>query len=207
MRDPDPEHLAALRARAAGPPLTLFRHPKLSAEGVIYGRADPPLAPEAPRQIEDALRRAEELRLSPPEIIASPAPRARALAEPLAALLGVALRIDERLIELDFGAWEMALWKEVDRALSEPWLADPWRLSPPGGETLASLTERVAEALGDAPEGAVLVCHAGPIRAARMLRQGMSLARSYAEPAPYAAPVPMPAVEGPATGGNGGGDA
>ena len=193
MRDPDPDQLLALRARAAGPALTMFRHPQLDAEGVIYGRADPPLCADAPRQIEDALRRAAELRLAPPEVAASPAPRARALAEPLAEALGAPLRIDARLIELDFGEWEMARWGAVDRAVSDPWLADPWRLAPPGGETLAALTGRVAEALGDAPAGAVLVCHAGPIRAARMLRQGMSLARSYREPAPYAAPVPMPA--------------
>lgn len=200
MRDPDPDQLSALRARASGPALTMFRHPQLDADGIIYGRADPPLCAEAPQQIENALRRARELRLAPPEILTSPAPRALALAEPLAALLGAALRVEERLMELDFGEWEMARWREVDRALSDPWLADPWRLAPPGGETLDSLTTRVAGALGDAPAGAVLVCHAGPIRAARMLRQGMSLARSYAEPAPYAAPVPMPATA-PAQGG------
>jgi hypothetical protein len=39
--------LNALRARAMGPALTLLRHPRVVAEGLVYGRTDPPLGPSA----------------------------------------------------------------------------------------------------------------------------------------------------------------
>lgn len=182
--------LAALRARAAGPGLTLFRHPKTAAEGIVYGRHDPAPAPEAPAQIESALARARALRLQGP-VIASPAGRAQALALPLAAALGVAVQTDEDLRELDFGAWEGLRWDALDRAQSDPWAEDPWRRAPPGGERFADLVARAAAALARAPSGAVLVTHAGVIRAAWMLREGIGFDEAFARPVPYAAPVPL----------------
>ncbi|MGG7565278.1 histidine phosphatase family protein [Rhodovulum sp. DZ06] len=203
MRDPDDHHIAALRAAASGPGLTLFRHPKMDADGVVYGRSNPPFADVAARQIEDACRRALALRLSPPELVSSPAERALALAGPLSEALGVGVRVDHRLHELDFGAWEGTRWDALDRAVSDPWAADPWRLAPPGGESFGALAERVGAALADAAAGAVLVCHAGPIRAAWMLRQGLGMKDAFARAVEYAAPTPLPAREARGGGADG----
>jgi alpha-ribazole phosphatase len=183
--------LNALRARAMGPALTLLRHPRVVAEGLVYGRTDPPLGPSAAQEIAAACARARALRLTPDVVRCSPSPRALALAEALAAALGVAHAPDPRLLELDFGAWEGLRWDALDRAESDPWAEDPWHLAPPGGESFGDLTARVADVLAEAPEGAVLVTHAGVVRAARMLREGIDFAAAFAAPVPYAAPRPL----------------
>lgn len=188
--------LFALRARAAGPALTLLRHPRVAAEGLVYGRSDPPPGPTAAQEIAAARARVRALGLAPDVVRSSPSPRAAMLAHALAEALGVRVAMDPRLMELDFGAWEGLRWDALDRGQSDPWAEDPWRRAPPGGESFGALTARVADALGDAPEGAVLVTHAGVIRAARMLREGIDFAAAFAAPTPYAVPQPLRAWHG-----------
>ncbi len=50
---------------------------------------------------------------------------------------------------------------------------------------------RVAEALAETPQGAVVVTHAGPIRAARMILTGAGFAQVFAEPVPHCTPIRM----------------
>ena len=188
--------LTALRARAMGPAITLLRHPRVTAEGLVYGRTDPALAPTARQEIAAACARARALRLAPQVVRSSPSPRALALAQGLGDALGAPVATDPRLMELDFGAWEGRRWDALDRAESDPWAVDPWRRAPPGGESFGALAARVAEALAEAPEGAVLVTHAGVVRAARMLREGIDFAAAFAAPVPYAAPQPLRARRG-----------
>jgi alpha-ribazole phosphatase len=194
MHTDDPTDLAELRAHAAGGALTLFRHPRVMAEGLVYGRTDPPLGPDAAHEIASAARRMRRLRLAPEAILTSPSPRAMALAAGLADALGVGVAADPRLMELDFGAWEGLRWDALTPAERDPWAADPWRRAPPGGEAFGALAARVAAALADAPPGAVMVTHAGVIRAVRILRGGLSVAEALATPAPFAAPVAIPAL-------------
>jgi alpha-ribazole phosphatase len=140
---------------------------------------------------EAAAEIAEALAATPPlgRVVASPARRCRGLAEALAARDGVALELDDRLWEMDFGVWEGMSWDAIRRADSDPWAADPWTVAPPGGETFAAVHARVGAVLAGAVPGTALVCHAGPIRAARMILTGASFAAVVAEPVPYAAPL------------------
>lgn len=168
--------------------MILLRHPRPRvAPGLCYGRTDLAEGPTASAEIAAALKRA------PPAaaVLASPALRCRRLAERLAARDAVALALDDRLLELDFGRWEGRPWDAIDRAESDPWAADPWRVAPPGGETFAALHARVAAVLAEAPPGAALVTHAGPIRAARMIRLGLSFERAFAEPVGFAEPIDL----------------
>ena len=168
--------------------MIVYRHPTPDAPpGLCYGRTDLALAEEA---VEEIARAAA----TPPEataIVTSPATRARALAEALAASTGASLLADARLWELDFGAWEGRLWSELDRTESDPWAEDPWRRAPPGGETFAALSARVLAAVEAAPEGAVFVAHAGPIRALMMARRGVDFAEAFATKIPYATPITL----------------
>ncbi len=166
--------------------MIFLRHPRPEvAAGICYGRMDLAAGPEAPAEIEAALA------ATPPagRVLASPARRCRGLAEALAARDGVALELDERLWEMDFGAWEGMRWDAIRRADSDPWAADPWTVAPPGGETFAAVHARVGAVLAEAGPGTALVCHAGPIRAARMILTGARFADVVAEPVPYAAPL------------------
>jgi alpha-ribazole phosphatase len=61
--------------------------------------------------------------------------------------------------------------------------------SAPGGESFAALVDRVSEALKDIEQGTLVVCHAGPIRAARMVLSGASFAEVFDWKIPFCQPV------------------
>ncbi len=166
--------------------MIFLRHPAAAvAPGTCYGRLDLGPAPGAEAEIAQALT------LLPPvaAVLSGPARRCRILAERIAARDGVPAVIDDRLQELDFGRWEGRRWDAIDRAESDPWAADPVSVAPPGGETFAALTRRVAAALADAPAEATIVTHAGVIRAARMILGGESFAAVFAAPVPHCTPI------------------
>ena len=78
--------------------------------------------------------------------------------------------IDERWIELDYGALEGTPVADVPEDTWRRWRNDP-DFAPEGGETLRALGQRVAEAceelLADAPESDVIVVtHVSPVKAA-----------------------------------------
>lgn len=166
--------------------MIFVRHPAAAAApGTCYGRLDLACGPDAEAEIAAVLATLPRVAA----VRSSPARRCRMLADRIAARDGVAVSSDERLRELDFGAWEGRLWSAIDRAESDPWAADPMTVAPPGGETFAALHARVAEALREVTEGTVVVTHAGVIRAARMILTGASFAAVFAEPVPYCTPV------------------
>jgi alpha-ribazole phosphatase len=150
-------------------PLILLRHLAPSGgEGLCYGRCD--LDP-GPALAERARVVAQGL---PPfdAVASSPLRRCRALAEAIAGPCGLAVEVDERLAEIDFGAWEGRPWAAVPRHELDAWAADLLGARPHGGESVAMLTARVAAALADwrGRGGTVLVvAHAGVARAARAL--------------------------------------
>ncbi len=100
-------------------------------------------------------------------VISSPLQRAVATATAIADAHGLAVEIDARLVELDYGEWDGRKLTDVP---PEAWAA--WRteagFAPPGGETLADVTARVAsfcaDVLGD--ELVIAVSHVSPIKAA-----------------------------------------
>jgi alpha-ribazole phosphatase len=74
-------------------------------------------------------------------------------------------RIDDRLIELDFGVWDGREWSAIAQGEIDAWCADFAAYGPGGGESVASLLARCAAFLGEAREGCV-VGHAGWVSAA-----------------------------------------
>jgi broad specificity phosphatase PhoE len=141
-------------------------------DGLVLGRADPELTEEGRRQ---AARLGEVLAGEPvTAILTSPLVRARQTAEAVAAACGVPVTIDERLVEIDWGAWEgrpagsLAV-TDVDR-----WRADDG--TAPEGESLTSLTGRVESFCLDTldDEGHIVaVSHVSPIKAAAAWAMGV----------------------------------
>ena len=87
------------------------------------------------------------------------------------ALPGVKVRLEARLRELGFGAWEGKMW--VDVAKTDPdalkrWYENPYQHAPTGGEPYAELKARIQTWLSTLPKtGRVLAfTHGGPVRAA-----------------------------------------
>ncbi|NIF45694.1 alpha-ribazole phosphatase [Burkholderia sp. Tr-862] len=150
--------------------LVLIRHPAVDVEpGVCYGRSDVPLAASA-----DAGARAVRERLAalgaplPEQVWTSPLIRCASIAERLAQALGVPLRRDAGWQEMDFGAWELQRWDDIDRAALDAWAADLMHACAHGGESVARFAARVARiadavAQTDAPQW--VLTHAGVIRA------------------------------------------
>jgi len=169
--------------------LILLRHPRVDAPGLCYGRFDPPLATGH----EDAIARAV-LQCPPAErLLTSPSARCQALAAALGAALDLTPEPDPRLRELDFGAWEGRAWADLPRAETDAWADDPEHRAPPGGETFAQLRARVLAALAGR-DGTLVVTHAGPIRAARILAGEQDFATAFATSVPHATPVFLPAL-------------
>ncbi len=141
----------------AGLILHLIRHPppRVAAE-TCYGRLDVPADPAA------ACAAALRADLPPGlPLWSSPLQRCRELA----AALHPAPAFDERLREMDFGAWEGRRWADIPRAELDAWAADIAGYAPPGGESPARLQQRVLAFVATLTVAeAVLVTHAGVIR-------------------------------------------
>ncbi len=157
--------------------LYLIRHTRLQAEGLCYGRHNPPLAPSFAAEAEAV--KASFAEVEPMAVYSSPAARCRALVEHL----GWQTRYDPRLQELDFGDWEGRAWHDIPRAESEAWTADFVRRAPPNGESYAALQARVVEFLRELQQQgaaqAVIVSHAGVIRAALAWLRNIPLEHSF----------------------------
>jgi alpha-ribazole phosphatase len=146
--------------------LALARHPTPDiAPGICYGRLDVGLAATADAEIAAMATALGDL--AAPCVWSSPARRCRIAAEAIAARLHGTVRIDPRLRELDFGAWEGLAWDRVPRDDLDRWAAAPEAFTPPGGEPVAALRRRVEDvddAIGNAAGDAVVVSHGGPLR-------------------------------------------
>jgi len=100
-------------------------------------------------------------------VLSSPLRRARDTAAAIAAAHRLAVVVDERLIELDYGDWDGLALTDVPAESWAAWRTDP-DFAPPNGERLRDVGTRVAafcsELLGD--ELVIAVSHVSPIKAA-----------------------------------------
>ena len=146
--------------------VTLVRHTQPAvSDGVCYGATDLDVAPtfEAEAaQVVEALPPAMRL-------CTSPLRRCRRLAERIGAAQGLTPAIDERLREMDLGAWEGVAWDDIPRAELDAWAADFLHARPHGGENVYMLRERIWAAIDDYRRSGlshIVVTHHGIIKAA-----------------------------------------
>lgn len=174
--------------------ILLIRHTRLAvAPGICYGQTDLPLAPTFAAEAADVLAR---MPWKPTEIWTSPAVRCVRLADAFGIPAG-SIRVDPRLLELDFGEWENRPWESFRSPRSEAWARDPLDVRPPGGETATELHLRVGKARAEilARAGAeenpriAVITHAGVIRSWRAHASGRGLMEFFGEPVPYGEPV------------------
>jgi alpha-ribazole phosphatase len=153
----------------------VIRHTRVAvAKGVCYGRTDVPLAGTFAQ--EAAAVRAR-LTVGPRVVFTSPAVRCQQLAQTLGA---GEIRIDVRLWELDFGAWENRCWDDLPRAEVDAWAEEFVDAGPPGGESFRSLAQRVNAFRGElSGENIAVVTHAGVIRAWLCLEEGRPFSKAF----------------------------
>lgn len=170
----------------------LVRHAQpLIAPGVCYGALDVPAEVDATQQAAHGLAR----RLPPgARVLVSPLLRCQQLAQALQVLRpDLQFDTEQRLSEMNFGAWEGQRWDALLPGAFDAWTSDFWLHRVGGGECVADFMGRVAEvwdaavALSVSGVSQVWLTHAGVIRAARLIASGRREVRS-AEDWPAAAP-------------------
>lgn len=136
-----------------------------NAEGRVCGSTDVPLSDAGRRQ---ALALAQRLQLIAVETLySSPLSRALETAQVIGQAIGREPVLDNRLVELNYGAWEGQTFEEIKRAapaVYQAWDSDPGSLAPPEGETGEHLIARVTPFLAELAQrhqagDVVVVCH------------------------------------------------
>lgn len=133
-------------------------------------------------------------------IVSSSLQRCAAFARELAQARRLPLRLDARLAEYHFGAWQGVpierIAQEQGDALARFW-ADPVACPPPGAETFQAFRERLTAALDqiaiEAMDQRVLVItHGGAIRLLRCLVEQRSYGDMAGIEVPHASLHPLP---------------
>jgi broad specificity phosphatase PhoE len=134
-------------------------------DGLLLGRSDAALTDRGRAQAERVAKAFDGLGVE--HVVTSPLRRARDTAAPIATACGLAVEVDDRLIEIDYGEWEGRPLAGLDRDVVDRWRGDSG-FAPPGGESLDVVAGRMAsfcdEWVGDGV--IVAVSHVSPIKAA-----------------------------------------
>lgn len=153
----------------------VLRHGEVAelSNRVVRGQMNAALSPRGVEQGERLARWLERHEPKPSAVWTSDLARCRALAERIATLHGVPLRVDARLREQSMGAWEGRTWADItasDPAAVTAYWDDYHATRPERGESFADLERRagawcddaLAEHRGDRVH---VVTHVGVIRA------------------------------------------
>lgn len=137
-------------------------------------------------------------------IVSSSLQRCAAFARELSLSRGLPLRLDARLAEYHFGAWQgmpiERIAEEQGDALARFW-ADPVNHPPPGAETFEAFRDRLCAALDEiaaeaAGQRVLVITHGGAIRLLRCRVERRSYGDMAGIDVPHASlhPLPWPAV-------------
>lgn len=96
---------------------------------------------------------------------------------------------DKRLLEMNFGEWEMQRYEEIEDPQLQAWYADWKQVSATGGESFVQQYERVAQFLSELKEKlyskVAIFSHGGVLTCAKMYAEGLSAEEAFASPTPY----------------------
>lgn len=143
--------------------IDLIRHTKPDVpSGVCYGQSDIDLRKSFAQELTPILDKLED---HYDLVISSPLSRCLRLAKKLKT---DTLISDKRLMELNFGSWELSHWDSIDQQDLKLWSDNVVHQSPPNGESLMCMHSRVIEfwntLLTKDHQKVALVTHAGVLR-------------------------------------------
>jgi broad specificity phosphatase PhoE len=161
--------------------LILIRHGETewNVEGRYQGQADPPLNDKGRQQARSLANNLSGAGLE--LLISSPLKRAAQTAQILAEILELPVIFEDRLMEIHQGDWQTRLRSEIEGLYPElfrRWESEPWQVTPPNGENLYQVQERVEafldETLQRYPASCVgIVTHRIPIALIKMRFQDL----------------------------------
>mgnify|MGYP000464508077 CR=1 FL=1 len=139
------------------------------ASGVCYGQADLGLAESFDAEWVTVIPKLQYL--ENPVVFSSPLQRCVKLAVKAVDHFNFSSPlIDVRLLELDFGDWELKAWQDIPQGVVDEWTDEHVKQAPPNGETYQDLHLRAKAFLADLAKDrnnkqALIFTHAGVIRA------------------------------------------
>lgn len=140
-----------------------WRHPRpIGAAGLCIGRTDLKLDHRKAQRLARQINKAASQYQLPRVVHTSSLQRCANVGRVLGHC-GWEHRIDDALLEFDFGLWDGKAWTEIDLTEIQAWTDAFAHYAPGGGETLAEMLQRAAAwspGLGQ-HEPVVVVAHAG----------------------------------------------
>ena len=165
--------------------LYLIRHTSVAvAKGICYGQTDVPLSESFEEEAQVVKKNLEGIKLS--ASYASPLTRCKRLAQFCVGNQGI--QLDDRLKEMDYGAWEMKDWNTLDFSA---WEKDWVHQAVPQGESFYELFLRVSSFLNELAqkhlptEQLAIFTHGGVLACALAYFEGIPLEESFARKAKY----------------------
>lgn len=167
--------------------ITFIRHTSVQvAKNRCYGQTDVALAETFPAEMQ-RIRAAIDPQ-GHDGVFSSPLSRCQRLANALVS--SAPIQLDERLMELNFGDWEMAEWDAIFATpAGKLWFDNYADARCPNGEAFSDQLARMASFLASVRalghRHALAFTHAGCIRAALCLIGNKSAAEAFATPLDY----------------------
>jgi alpha-ribazole phosphatase len=144
--------------------LILVRHTTLNIKpGICYGQSDVLPSQKFPEEAEAVKKHLNGI--VPEKVYSSPLQRCVKLAE----VCGYAdVHKDNRLIEMDFGVWELVPWANIYGEYAKKWMENYHTWPTPNGESLEDVINRLTIFLNEIKATGLktVLCftHSGPIR-------------------------------------------
>lgn len=144
----------------------LIRHTRPEIEkGICYGQTDISLADTFEMEWKMIKRKLPQ-RVD--TLFTSPLSRCMQLALKLSEHYGLPVWKDVRLMEMNFGEWEMKNWNDIDQHILNAWMSNYTTMKCPQGESYADVVVRlkdfIAERLRETENRHILVTHGGIIK-------------------------------------------
>lgn len=155
----------------------LVRHTEtVCAKGICYGQANVALIQPYQEQFQEIKKQLPQEAF----FYSSPLERCTILADFLSSSN---FATDKRLMEMDFGRWELKSWDEIPKEEMNPWMNDFVNVKVPEGESFEIMNDRVLsfidEKLTDDSKPIVIVTHAGVIRSFLCKQMNLPLKEAF----------------------------
>ena len=142
----------------------LIRHTKVAVKsGICYGQSDVELADSFIDELNEIKAQIENIIFD--KIYSSPLKRCKKLAKQL---FSSDIIYDDRLMELNFGEWELQEWDKIQHPDIDRWMTDFVNTPCPNGESFLDMHKRVISFISDLHtekcKNIAIIAHGGSIR-------------------------------------------
>lgn len=173
--------------------LVFIRHTSVAVErGVCYGQTDVPVADTFVSEADDVKKRLGKYNFD--RVYSSPLSRCMKLSAHCGYPTPI---VDRRLLEMNFGEWEMKRFDEISDPRLQMWYDDYVNVRATGGESAmdqrARLKSFIADlkSTGNASDTVGIFCHGGIMIHAMALLGGLNYADAFASLPDYGAIIEL----------------